>query len=52
MANTREDGREFLAISARHKLAVAVQRYPFADADRALADLGAGRVDGVAVLVS
>jgi len=49
-ANTREDGREFLALAARHRLAVAVQPYPFGEADQALADLAGGRVDGVAVL--
>jgi len=50
-ANTREDGREFLALAARHRLEVAVTRYPFAEADRALRDLAADRVNGVAVLV-
>lgn len=50
-ANTRQDGREFLALAAQHRLTVAVQRYPFAEADRALADLDGDRVDGVAVLM-
>jgi propanol-preferring alcohol dehydrogenase len=49
-ANTRQDGREFLDLAARHRLSVAVRPYPFADADRALDDLAGGRVDGVAVL--
>jgi alcohol dehydrogenase, propanol-preferring len=49
-ANTRQDGREFLALAARHRLTVAVQPYPLAAADRALADLAADRIDGVAVL--
>jgi propanol-preferring alcohol dehydrogenase len=49
-ANTREDGREFLALAGQHKLNVAVQHYSFAEADRALADLAADRVDGTAVL--
>ena len=49
-ANTRQDGREFLALATQHKLTVAVQPYPFAGADTALADLAADRVDGTAVL--
>jgi propanol-preferring alcohol dehydrogenase len=49
-ANTRQDGRDFLDLAARHRLSVAVQPYPFAAADRALGDLAGGRVDGVAVL--
>jgi propanol-preferring alcohol dehydrogenase len=50
-ANTRQDGRDFLALAARHKLRIAVQPYPMAEADRALEDLAGDRVDGVAVLV-
>jgi propanol-preferring alcohol dehydrogenase len=49
-ANTRDDGREFLSLAARHKLRVAIQRYAFSHADEALADLAGDRVDGVAVL--
>lgn len=49
-ANTRTDGREFLALAGEHRLRVAVRPYGFDDADRALADLSADLVDGVAVL--
>ncbi len=51
-ANTRADGREFLDIATARPLHVSTVRYPLADADRALADLAADRVDGVAVLVT
>lgn len=50
-ANTRADGRELLAHAAAHRLAVTVTRYPLDRADRALADLAAGRLTGAAVLV-
>jgi alcohol dehydrogenase, propanol-preferring len=50
-ANTRQDAREFLAFAAEHKLAVTTHEYPLDAADRALADLKAGRFDGAAVLV-
>ncbi|OLF10503.1 alcohol dehydrogenase [Actinophytocola xinjiangensis] len=50
-ANTRVDGREFLAFAQRHRLTVATTPYPLAEADRALADLAADRVHGAAVLV-
>jgi propanol-preferring alcohol dehydrogenase len=49
-ANTREDGRAFLAAAERHRLAVTTTPYPLAEADRALADLAADRVRGAAVL--
>lgn len=49
-ANTRADGREFLDFAARHRLSVQAVPYPFEQADRALADLAAGRVTGAAVL--
>lgn len=49
-ANTRADGREFLALAARIPLAPTVTVYPFDAADRALADLAADRVTGSAVL--
>jgi alcohol dehydrogenase, propanol-preferring len=51
-ANTRADGRAFLDIVAARPLHVSTVTYPLADADRALADLAADRVDGVAVLVT
>ncbi len=50
-ANTREDGRAFLAHAAAHRLKVSVTEYPLAAADRALADLAGDRVTGAAVLV-
>ena len=48
---TREDAKEFLALAASLPIDVRVQPYPLADANRALADLRAGRVNGAAVLV-
>jgi propanol-preferring alcohol dehydrogenase len=51
-ANTREDGREFLAFAQEHRLRVRTTGYPLDDADRALADLAAGRVNGAAVLIT
>jgi alcohol dehydrogenase, propanol-preferring len=49
-SNTRADAREFLGFAAEHKLAVTVHPYPLDAADRALADLEAGRFDGAAAL--
>ncbi|MBC6465667.1 zinc-dependent alcohol dehydrogenase family protein [Actinomadura alba] len=56
-ANTRADGEEFLRLAdtfARAeppRLSVATTPYDLADADRALTDLAADRVNGAAVLV-
>ncbi|MEU8005843.1 zinc-dependent alcohol dehydrogenase family protein [Catellatospora sp. NPDC049111] len=50
-ANTRDDGREFLALAAAHPLAVSVTPYPLDRADAALADLAGDRVEGAAVLI-
>ncbi|MEV8416623.1 zinc-binding alcohol dehydrogenase family protein [Streptomyces niveus] len=50
-SNTRQDGREFLALADRIGIQVTVSPYPMSRADRALADLAADRVDGAAVLV-
>ncbi|QMV21757.1 zinc-binding alcohol dehydrogenase family protein [Streptomyces sp. SCUT-3] len=50
-ANTREDGRDFLAAAAEHRIRPRVTPYPFDRADRALDDLAADRVNGVAVLI-
>jgi propanol-preferring alcohol dehydrogenase len=50
-ANTREDGRELLALAQEALPRLAVTRYGMRDADKALADLAGGRVTGVAVLV-
>lgn len=49
-ANTRQDGREFLAAAARIGIRVTVSRYPLSRAPQALADLAADRVRGAAVL--
>jgi propanol-preferring alcohol dehydrogenase len=49
-ANTRADGAEFLALAARLGVRATTTPYPMADADRALADLAAGRFSGAAVL--
>jgi len=48
---TRQDGLEFLAIAARAGVKTKTTLYKLADANRALADLRAGRFDGAAVLV-
>jgi propanol-preferring alcohol dehydrogenase len=48
---TREDGIQTLELAARMPLAVHGVSYPLAEANRALADLRAGRFDGSAVLV-
>ena len=50
-SNTREDAREFLAFAGTHRLSVTTHLYGLDTADRALADLKAGRFDGAAVLV-
>ncbi len=50
-ANTREDGRDFLAAAAAQHLRITVQPYPLDRADEALDALAADRVNGVAVLV-
>jgi propanol-preferring alcohol dehydrogenase len=50
-ANTREDGRNFLAFAADHRMRVSTVPYSLDDADHALADLAAGRVNGAAVLI-
>ena len=49
-ANTRADGEEFLTLAGRLGLKVTTQPYRLDEADRALADLAAGRVTGAAVL--
>ncbi len=48
---TRADGRAFLDHVARHPLQVHVTPYALEQANEALADLRAGRVQGAAVLV-
>ncbi|OQY64889.1 MAG: alcohol dehydrogenase [Polyangiaceae bacterium UTPRO1] len=47
---TRRDGEEFLALAATMPLTTTVVEYPLAAANRALADLRDGRMNGAAVL--
>jgi len=49
-ANTRVDGERFLALAVRFGITPTTVDYPMAEADRALADLAAGRFSGAAVL--
>lgn len=49
-ANTRQDGVEFLTLAERLGISATVTDYPFAEADRALADLARGAFSGAAVL--
>lgn len=49
-ANTRADGREFLATAGRIGIQVTTTLYPFERANQALSDLAHERVHGVAVL--
>lgn len=51
-SNTRTDGQELFAAVATAPLRVRTTLYPLAEADRALADLAADRVNGAAVLVT
>ncbi|MET3179274.1 UNVERIFIED_ORG: propanol-preferring alcohol dehydrogenase [Variovorax guangxiensis] len=48
---TRADAREFLDFAQAHPLQVHVRTYPLSQANEALADLRAGRIEGAAVLV-
>ena len=48
---TRQDAIEFLALAARTRIKTHVVEYPLADANRALDDLRAGRIQGAAVLI-
>jgi propanol-preferring alcohol dehydrogenase len=48
---TRSDGRQFMSLAARMPLRTSVQRYALGNANQALDDLRAGRVEGAAVLV-
>jgi propanol-preferring alcohol dehydrogenase len=51
-SNTRNDGREFLELAARHDVRARTHVYPMAEAQQALQDLKAGRFEGAAVLVN
>jgi propanol-preferring alcohol dehydrogenase len=48
---TRADAQEFLDFAQTHPLQVHVRTYPLRQANEALADLRAGRIEGAAVLV-
>ena len=48
---TREDGTEFLGLVPKMGIVVKTTAYPLEQANKALADLRAGRFDGAAVLV-
>lgn len=48
---TRRDARDFLAVVAAHPLRVQTRTYALEQANEALADLRAGRLQGAAVLV-
>lgn len=48
---TRRDAREFLALAPKLGLRTEITTYPLADANRALDDLRAGRLNGAAVLI-
>lgn len=50
-ANTRQDGHNFLRFAAEHRLHVTTTHYPLDQADVALTDLAADRVNGAAVLI-
>ncbi|MCQ9386126.1 zinc-binding alcohol dehydrogenase family protein [Brevibacterium moorei] len=51
-SNTRDQGREFLELAARHQVRATTHEYPMSRALNALEDLQAGRFDGAAVLVN
>jgi propanol-preferring alcohol dehydrogenase len=50
MANTRQDGEEFLALAERFRITPTTVGYPMDRAPEALADLAHGRFGGAAVL--
>jgi propanol-preferring alcohol dehydrogenase len=51
-ANTRRDGEEFLEVAARVGVRVSTMPYAMDQADQALEDLSADRIEGAAVLVN
>ena len=51
-SNTRDNGREFLALALRHHVRATTHVYPMPQAQQALQDLKAGVFDGAAVLVN
>jgi len=48
---TRQDGVEFLSFAAQNKIETWTKTYPLQEANRALADLREGRLEGAAVLI-
>jgi propanol-preferring alcohol dehydrogenase len=48
---TRQDARDFLAVAEQAPIRTHVTGYPLSQANAAIADLRAGRVQGAAVLV-
>jgi alcohol dehydrogenase, propanol-preferring len=48
---TRADAREFLAVASRFAIRTTVTPYPLSEANAALEDLRAGRLNGAAVIV-
>ena len=51
-SNTRDNGREFLALALRYRVRATTHVYPMSHAQQALQDLKAGVFDGAAVLVN
>jgi propanol-preferring alcohol dehydrogenase len=51
-SNTRDDGREFLALALQYHVRATTHVYPMWQAQQALQDLKAGLFDGAAVLVN
>jgi alcohol dehydrogenase, propanol-preferring len=50
-SNTRDNGREFLALAIRNRVRATTHVYPMSQAQQALQDLKASRFDGAAVLI-
>jgi propanol-preferring alcohol dehydrogenase len=50
-ANTRQDALELLAAAASAGVKPRITSYPLAEANRALSDMKAGRIDGTGVLI-
>jgi len=48
---TRADGERFMRLAARIPIRTSVRTYPLEEANEALSDLRAGRLEGAAVLV-
>ncbi len=51
-SNTRDNGREFLALAIQYHVRATTHVYPMSQAQKALQDLKAGLFDGAAVLVN